>query len=101
MSAKQDKTRYNKTRQNPHIEAGQGNPVGEKESQEHARESKTHLLLLLGVPQSHQANSHNIYTEDLAQTPAGPVLAVSVSVSPCETYLVDSVVFSPGDNHPF
>lgn len=23
-------------------------------------------LLLLGVPQSHQANNHNIYAEDLA-----------------------------------
>lgn len=34
MTAKQDKKRYNKTKQNPHIVTGEGNPVGEKESQE-------------------------------------------------------------------
>lgn len=38
----------------------------------------------------HQASSHNIYAEDQVQTHAGPVVA-TVSVSPYEPYLVDSV----------
>ena len=32
----------------PHIEAGEGNPMGGKESQEQAKESETHRLPLLG-----------------------------------------------------
>lgn len=36
-TTKQDQTRYNKTKQEPHIEAGQRNPVGGKESQEQVK----------------------------------------------------------------
>jgi hypothetical protein len=66
----------------PHIETGQGNPVGGKGSKEQANESEIHLPLQLGVLQNQQANSHNIYKEDLVQTHAIPVLATLVSVSP-------------------
>lgn len=52
---------------------------------------RTYPLPLLVVSQNHQANSHNIYAEDLSRTHAGPVLADSVSVSPYEPQLVDSV----------
>ena len=41
--------------------------------------------------QEHQVNSHNMHTEDLMQTHAGPVIATLVSVSSCEPCLVDSV----------
>lgn len=39
--------------------AGQDNPVGGKESQEQAKESERHLLLL--IPQNQQSNSHSIH----------------------------------------
>lgn len=42
-------------------------------------ESETHPFPLLGVLQKQQANSHDIYTEDLVQSHAGPMLAISVS----------------------
>lgn len=48
MAAKQDKTRYSKTRQKPSIEAGQGNPKRGKESEEQAKELEIHLLPLSG-----------------------------------------------------
>lgn len=55
------------------------------------------MLPLLGVSQKHQAKSHSIYAEDLLQTPAGPVVAASVSVSSYAPCLVDSVGrVSPG-----
>ena len=49
--------------QSPHIEAGQGNQMGGKESQEQAKESEMTLLPLL-VPQKQQASSHS-FAEDL------------------------------------
>jgi hypothetical protein len=62
--------------------AGWGNPAGGKGPQEQARESETPPLPLLGVSQEHQANKHNRYAEDLAQTHAGCMVRVSVSESP-------------------
>jgi hypothetical protein len=47
----------------------------EKESQEQAKELTTNPIPLLGVPQKHQASSHNICAEDLLQTQAGTVLS--------------------------
>lgn len=35
------------------MKAGQGNPVGRKESQEQAKKSETAVLFLLGVSQKH------------------------------------------------
>lgn len=40
------------------------------------------------TPTKRQANSHGIYTEDLVQTLAGPVLSASVSVSPYENLIL-------------
>lgn len=91
MTIKRDTTRNNKKGNISHINAGQYNPIGEKESQEHTKESDIHPLPVLGVTQEHQATSRNICTEDLVQTPAGLVLDTSVSVSPCDPCLVDSV----------
>ena len=50
-------------------------PVGGKQS----KESEVPPLTLVGVPEKHQANNCNIYVEDLAQTHAGSVIALSVS----------------------
>lgn len=58
---KQDTIRHG---QSPHIEAGQGNHMGGKESQEQAKESEMTLLPLLGVQRKHQASSHS-FAEDL------------------------------------
>lgn len=41
-------------------DAGQDNPIGGKNSKEQAKESQTHLLQSLGVPQKIQANTDNI-----------------------------------------
>lgn len=59
---KQDTVRQGKS---SHTKAGQGTPTGGEKSQGKAKESKTHLFPLSGVPQKHQANDHNIYAEDL------------------------------------
>lgn len=72
-----------------HIQAGQDNPEG-KEHQGQARVGDRPPPLL-GVPQNHQANSHDIHTEDLVQIHAYTMLAASVSVRPCEPCLVDSM----------
>jgi hypothetical protein len=63
----------------------------EKGSKEQAKESEIVLLSLLGIPQSYQANCHNLFSEGLVQTHTGAVPATSVSVSPYEPCLVDSV----------
>lgn len=41
MTAKQDKTKYKKTRQNPPMGAGQGNPIGGKGTQEQSKDTST------------------------------------------------------------
>lgn len=60
----------------------------EEKSQEQAKESKMHPLLLLRVSQERQAERHNINAEDLVQTHAFPVPAGAVCVSPHEPCLV-------------
>lgn len=84
----------------PHIKDGQDNPIEGKEFQKQPKEPEIHLLPLLEVLQNHQANSCNMYTEDLVQTLVGSVFATAVSVSPCEPCLVDTVAISPGGLHP-
>ena len=42
-------------------------------------------------PTKHQVNNHNIYAKDIAQTLVGSMIAASVSVSPYDACLVDSV----------
>ena len=46
---------------------------------------------LLAAPQKYQAKNSNICAEDLVQTYSGSLIASSVSVSPYESCLVDSV----------
>lgn len=55
---KQDTIRQGKR---PHTKAGQGNLEGGNESQEQEKESEMHLFPLLGLPQKHQDNSHNLH----------------------------------------
>lgn len=62
--------------------AGQGNAGEGKGSQD-----LVIPLPLLGVPQEHRANNHNIRAEDLGQTYAGTMTAASFSVSPYEPCL--------------
>lgn len=86
MSAKNSITEYNKTRHNPGIKTGQGNPVGERESQEQAKESETPCphSYCLEFHNSTKLNYHNVYAEDLTETHIGSVIANPVSVSPYE-----------------
>ena len=42
------------------------------------------LFPLIEFSQKHQANHHNVFTEDLVQTLTGPVLAISPYGNPCE-----------------
>lgn len=51
----------------PYAEAGQSNPIGVKSPMSRQRKSEIHRLPLLDVPQTHQANNHNIQAEDLLQ----------------------------------
>lgn len=82
-----NQTRHNKVRQKPSYQSrtrvGKDKDKG-RLSQEQTKDFKTHLLLLLRVPQNHQANSH--YT-----CAAASEFAASVSPSPYEPWLVDSV----------
>lgn len=75
-TTKQEKTGYNKTRQNPLYQSWSGQPVGGKNSQEQVKNSETRLLL--AVSKTHQANIHNLYAEDLC---AEPMLSALVSLS--------------------
>lgn len=61
MVSKQDKTKYDKTRQKPLYPIGQDNPIGEIEFKEQAEESEIYLLPLFGVPQKYEAHSLNIF----------------------------------------
>ena len=51
------------------------------------------LFPLLGVPQEDHVTHYNIYEEGLGQSHAGSLVVGSVSVSPYESWLVDSVGF--------
>lgn len=87
---------YLKHKSNPqwnftNVETEWGNLIRGKESQKEANKLRIHLPPLLGVSKNiHQANSHDIYAECLVQIHAGPVLASSLSMNPCELFLVDS-----------
>lgn len=77
ITTKQDKSRYNKTKEKPLDLSYTSHPAG-------GTESEIHLFPLSGVPKNHQANNHSVCTVDLMQIPDHSVLAASVSVSPCE-----------------
>lgn len=85
MTAKQDKTRQNKTKQKNSYQGWTRKPNRKKESQ---KSQEIHLLPLLGVPQKHKAKTHNIYVKNLVKTYE---ISISISVSPCEPWLSDSV----------
>lgn len=103
------KTTANRTKQDImrkgrslHIEAGQGNPIGRKGSQEQAVvRYNTHFHCYESYKKKQiktnksQAKIHTIYTEDLMHTLEGPVLAMSVSVSPLEPCMVSWGPCSP------
>lgn len=69
--AKQIKQHTVRQGESPHIKTGQDYSIGGKEFREHAKESITHVFLLLGASQNHQSNSYKIYPEDLVQTHCG------------------------------
>lgn len=52
--------------------------------------NQTHLFTYSGIPQKYDVESYDIYTEDLVQAQAGPVLAASVSMNLYELCSVDS-----------
>lgn len=79
MTVKQDKTGYSKPRQTPHRVAAQGNPIGGNILKIRL-ESEIHSLPLLGIPQKHEANSRDTYTEYLVQTHVGFMITASGSV---------------------
>lgn len=51
-------------------------------------------LPLLGVTQNHQANNHNVFTEDLAQTHACLVITASVL-----TLYLQGLIFEKSEFH--
>lgn len=51
MTAKQNKTDTIRQSESHHIKAGQGDPLGGKESQDNTKESDTHPVPPSGVPQ--------------------------------------------------
>lgn len=55
-------------------------PKKKEKSRKSRKESEIHLLPLLGVPHKHPANSRSIYSDNLAETHVGFVIAASVSV---------------------
>lgn len=67
--------------------AGKGNPTGG--SVPRADNRDYFQIPPLGVPQNHQANSHETHPEDLVLIHAGPELSLANSVSSYEPYLVD------------
>ena len=73
-----------------HIKAGWGIPVGGKWFQNQTKKSETPQLSLLGVQQNPKLNKHHIFAKDL-QICEGTMITTSVSVSPYEPCLVDSV----------
>lgn len=79
MTVKQDKTGYSKPRQTPHRVAAQGNPIGGNILKIRL-ESEIHSLPLLGIPQKHEANSRDTYTEYLVQTHVGFMITASGSL---------------------
>lgn len=89
-TAKQGKARGNNIGQSPPIESGQDNLIG-KEVQRLGNESKTYPLPLLESHKKHQADGYSVSTKDLMQILAGHLLDTSVSVSPDESFLVDSL----------
>lgn len=81
---------------------GHGNPVEGKGSQKPMKESETPPLPQSGVPQKQKAKNHNTYTEDTAWTQGGSMIVASVSLSPRNPCLVDSVgSLLPGVLHSF
>lgn len=60
-------------------------------SPKQAKEPEISLFSQLGVPQTPQANNHNIYAEYLVQTYVVSTITTLVSVSPYEPYFVDFV----------
>lgn len=78
---------------NLHIKAGRSNPVEGKVSKSRQKSQKPPLPLS-GASLKHQVNNHNIHTEVLAKTHASFMIASSVSTSPHDPCLVDSMGLS-------
>lgn len=53
--------------------------------------SKIHSTPTVESPKTIKLKNHSMDVEDLAQTHVGSPIAASVSVRPCEPFLVDSV----------
>lgn len=70
-----------------HIFSHQGNPVGGIGSQKQAKESESLCSHCEESQKNNKVLSHNIYTEDLGQTPADS----PISESPYESWSIDSV----------
>ena len=87
LATKQDKTNYNQTRHQPSYQSWMRQPNRRKSPISRQRQPTPTVKNLT----KHQANSHNIYTESLAQIHAHPMLAASVSVCPYVPCLVDLV----------
>lgn len=60
-TTKHDTKTLNK--KSPCIKASQGNPTGRKQSQKQAKDSKTYLLLLLGILEKHKITAEHKHRE--------------------------------------
>lgn len=85
LTSKQDKTKCNNLRPMSVYQGCTEQPQRRnKFSQMQAKDSKIYILPLIRIPPKHQDNSRIIDVEHLVQIHTGPMLAASVSVSPCD-----------------
>lgn len=68
-----------------------GHYLQAEESLESRQMSKIHSTPTVESPKTIKLKNHSMDVEDLAQTHVGSPIAASVSVRPCEPFLVDSV----------
>lgn len=96
LTSKQDKTKYNNLRQMSFYQGCTGQPNRRKYFLKCRQKIQRYTYSqLIRIPPKHQENSHNIDVEDLMQTHTGPILAASVSVSPCDAWLLESLTMFP------
>ena len=81
VATKQNKTRHNRPGESPHVTTGQGNLIKEKEPREQAKASEIHPFPLLGIPKQVQVNTMT----NTQRIWCSAMLAVNISVSPCES----------------
>lgn len=74
----QDKIKYNVARQKPSYRVWTRQLINNWRQ----KELEIHSLPLIGISQEHQVSSYNIHVANVVHTCTGPILYVSITVSP-------------------